>query len=70
MAGHRRCYSAPATIPAMCGDCRAGASFDLALDVADRTAGHRISCGRSCAAFLADEVRAGSPARSVVKKSL
>jgi haloacetate dehalogenase len=39
-----RCVHDPATIHAMCEDYRAGASFDFALDEADRTAGHKISC--------------------------
>src|SRR4051794_14322314 len=44
MAEYRRCYCDPATIHAMCEDYRAGASFDFALDEADRTAGRRIAC--------------------------
>lgn len=44
MAEYRRCYSDPATIHAMCEDYRAGATFDFALDEADRTAGRRIAC--------------------------
>jgi haloacetate dehalogenase len=44
MAEYRRCYSDPATIHAMCEDYRAGATFDFALDEADRTAGRKIAC--------------------------
>jgi haloacetate dehalogenase len=39
-----RCYLNPATVHATCEDYRAGANFDFALDEADRTAGHRITC--------------------------
>jgi haloacetate dehalogenase len=39
-----RCYLNPATVHATCEDYRAGATYDFALDEADRTAGHRISC--------------------------
>jgi haloacetate dehalogenase len=39
-----RCYLNPATVHATCEDYRAGATFDFALDEADRTAGHRITC--------------------------
>ena len=38
LAEYRRCYCDPATIHAMCEDYRAGATFDFALDEADRTA--------------------------------
>ena len=44
MAEYRRCYCDPATIHAMCEDYRAGATFDFALDEADRTAGRKIAC--------------------------
>jgi haloacetate dehalogenase len=44
MAEYRRCYSDPATIHAMCEDYRAGATFDFALDEADRRAGRKIAC--------------------------
>lgn len=39
-----RCYSNPATVHATCEDYRAGATFDFAVDEADRQAGRRISC--------------------------
>jgi haloacetate dehalogenase len=39
-----RCVHDPATIHAMCEDYRAAASFDFAVDEADRTAGHKIGC--------------------------
>jgi haloacetate dehalogenase len=39
-----RCYLNPATVHATCEDYRAGATYDFALDEADRTRGHRITC--------------------------
>ncbi|MCA1647906.1 MAG: alpha/beta hydrolase, partial [Chloroflexi bacterium] len=39
-----RCYLDPATVHAACEDYRAGATYDFALDQADRAAGRRISC--------------------------
>src|SRR5712692_8232428 len=39
-----RCYLNPATVHATCEDYRAGATYDFALDEADRSAGHRIAC--------------------------
>lgn len=44
MAEYKRCYDDPAAIHAMCEDYRAGATFDFALDEADRLAGRRIAC--------------------------
>ena len=44
LAEYRRCFSNPLTIHAMCEDYRAGAGIDMQLDMADRQAGHRISC--------------------------
>jgi len=44
LAEYRRCYSDPATIHAMCEDYRAAATYDFALDEADRRAGNRIKC--------------------------
>ncbi len=44
LADYRRCTANPATIHAMCEDYRAGATFDFALDEADRLAGRRIAC--------------------------
>jgi haloacetate dehalogenase len=39
-----RCYLNPATVHATCEDYRAGATYDFALDEADRAGGHRITC--------------------------
>lgn len=39
-----RCYLNPATVHATCEDYRAGATFDFALDEADRAAGRKIGC--------------------------
>lgn len=39
-----RCYLSPGTVHATCEDYRAGATYDFALDEADRTAGRRITC--------------------------
>jgi haloacetate dehalogenase len=39
-----RCVHDPATIHGMCEDYRAGASFDFALDEADRQARRKIAC--------------------------
>lgn len=44
MAEYKRCYDDPAAIHAMCEDYRAGATFDFALDEADRLAGRKIAC--------------------------
>jgi haloacetate dehalogenase len=43
LAEYRRCFHDPATIHAMCEDYRAGATFDFALDEADR-GNRRITC--------------------------
>ena len=43
-AEYLRCFRDPATIHAICEDYRAGATFDFALDEADRAAGRRIAC--------------------------
>jgi haloacetate dehalogenase len=42
-AEYLRCYRDPATLHAMCEDYRAGATYDYALDEADRRAGARIA---------------------------
>jgi haloacetate dehalogenase len=39
-----RCYVQPGTIHATCEDYRAGATYDFALDEADRAAGRRMAC--------------------------
>jgi haloacetate dehalogenase len=39
-----RCYLNPATVHATCEDYRAGATYDFALDEADRAGGRRIQC--------------------------
>ena len=44
LAEYLRCARDPATIHTMCEDYRAGATFDVELDEADRQAGHRIGC--------------------------
>jgi haloacetate dehalogenase len=41
---YSRCYLNPATVHASCEDYRAGATYDFALDEADRTAGRKIAC--------------------------
>ncbi|RMH49564.1 MAG: alpha/beta hydrolase [Alphaproteobacteria bacterium] len=43
LASYRRQAADPARIAAMCADYRAGATFDRALDEADRSAGRRIA---------------------------
>ena len=43
LADYRRCWNDPATIHAMCEDYRAGATYDFALDEADRGQ-RRIEC--------------------------
>src|SRR4051794_3412129 len=44
LAEYKRWCHDPATIHAMCEDYRAGATFDFALDEADRERGARIAC--------------------------
>lgn len=44
LAQYRLHYAAPETIHATCNDYRAGATFDLEADAADRAAGRRIAC--------------------------
>lgn len=44
LAEYRLHYAAPETIRATCDDYRAGATYDLAADEADRAAGRRIAC--------------------------
>jgi haloacetate dehalogenase len=44
LAEYRLHYATPEHIHASCNDYRAGATFDLAADVADVAAGRRISC--------------------------
>jgi haloacetate dehalogenase len=41
---YRRALDDPGAVEAMCEDYRAGASVDVALDDADREAGHEIAC--------------------------
>jgi haloacetate dehalogenase len=43
LADYLRCYRDPATIHAACEDYRAGATYDYALDAADKRAGRRIA---------------------------
>jgi haloacetate dehalogenase len=43
LADYLRCYRDPATIHAACEDYRAAASYDYALDEADKRAGRRIA---------------------------
>jgi haloacetate dehalogenase len=44
LAQYRAFFSEPARLHATCEDYRAGASYDLAADEADRAAGKRITC--------------------------
>lgn len=44
LAEYRTHYATPEHIHATCNDYRAGATFDLAADEADRAAGRRITC--------------------------
>lgn len=44
LAEYRLHYAAPETIRATCDDYRAGSTYDLAADEADRAAGRRIAC--------------------------
>ena len=44
LAEYLRCFRDPATRHAICEDYRAGATFDFALDAADREAGCRVAC--------------------------
>lgn len=44
LAEYRTHYATPEHIHATCNDYRAGATFDLAADEADRAAGRRIAC--------------------------
>jgi haloacetate dehalogenase len=44
LAEYRAFFSEPARIHATCEDYRAGATYDLAADEADRAAGRRITC--------------------------
>jgi haloacetate dehalogenase len=43
LALYRDAYAQPERLHAMCDDYRAGATFDRALDAADREAGHKIA---------------------------
>jgi haloacetate dehalogenase len=44
LAEYRRSFSDPETIHAMCEDYRANATYDRAVDEADRAAGRRLAC--------------------------
>lgn len=44
LADYLRCAREPETIHAMCEDYRAGATYDVELDEADRAEGRRIAC--------------------------
>jgi haloacetate dehalogenase len=44
LAEYRLHYAAPETIHASCNDYRAGATYDLEADEADRAAGRKITC--------------------------
>ena len=44
LADYLRCVCDPQTVHAMCEDYRAGATFDLELDEADRATARRIAC--------------------------
>lgn len=44
LAQYRMHFAAPETIHASCNDYRAGATYDLAADEADRAAGKKIGC--------------------------
>jgi len=59
LASYRRQAADPARIAAMCNDYRAGATFDRALDLADRAAGARIT-----APTLFIWAKGGFPART------
>jgi haloacetate dehalogenase len=44
LAEYRLHFATPEHIHATCNDYRAGATYDLAADVADKTAGRKIAC--------------------------